>query len=59
MYRWITAPVEYKRKRTSVYLRADLAEGVSRLADKRKLSFSEALNRITERGLGMDSLRYA
>ena len=56
MDRWITAPVEYKRKRTSVYLRADLAEGVSRLADKRKLSFSEALNRITERGLGMDSL---
>ena len=58
MENWVVEPIKYKRKKTSVYLREDITEGIERLQRKKKRSFSEAVNRIMERGLGMDgSLR--
>ena len=59
MSSWIVEPRKFRRKKTSVYLREDIAERVDLLKEKRKMSFSEAVNRIMERGLGMDgSLQY-
>ena len=54
MKKWLIEPIKYKRKKTSVYLREDITEGLERLQRNKKLSFSETVNRVIERGLGIN-----
>ena len=49
---WIISK-NYKRYKTSVYLRKDIYEKLNEAARANELSFSEQLNRIVGRGLGM------
>ena len=47
---WITSK-NYKRKKTSVYMKQDIYEQVTRAALANELSFSAQLNILLERGM--------
>ena len=53
MENWSIEPIKIKRKKTSVYLREDITEGLKRLQQRKKMSFSETVNRVIEQGLGI------
>jgi len=43
----------FKRKKTSIYLKEDTHQKIMEVADEYELSFSESMNKILENGLRM------
>ena len=50
---WKITKRNYKRKKTSIYIREDTHQKIMDIADEYELSFSESMNRILENGLRM------
>jgi len=43
----------YKRKKTSIYMKEDTHQKIMAIAEEYELSFSESMNKILENGLRM------
>ena len=50
---WMITKRDYKRKKTSIYIREDTHQKIMEIAQEYELSFSESMNRILENGLRM------
>jgi len=50
---WMVTRRNFKRKKTSIYLKEDTHQKIMEVADEYELSFSESMNKILENGLRM------
>ncbi len=50
---WMITKKNFKRKKTSIYIKEESHDKIMEVADEYKLSFSESLNKILEKGLMM------
>ena len=50
---WMITKKNYKRKKTSIYIREESHDKIQKIAEEYELSFSESLNKILEKGLMM------
>ena len=50
---WMVTRRNFKRKKTSIYLKEDTHQKIMEVADEYELSFSESMNKMLENGLRM------
>ena len=50
---WMITKKNYKRKKTSIYIKQETHDKLMQIAQDYELSFSESLNKVLEKGLIM------